>query len=75
MDLYSDVVKVSKPFLGPATEKFVSRQITGHLNIEESQLTPQHLEELAKWCYTSGKLIISDDRAQELSDKVKSLRR
>ena len=75
VSLYDDVVELAKPYLGPAAERFVSRQITGHLSIEESQLTRQHLEELAKWCYVSGKLIIPDDRARELSGKVKSLKR
>ena len=75
VSLYDDVVEIAKPYMGPASERFVSRQITGHLSIEESELTRKHLEELAKWCYVSGKLIISDDRARELSDKVKALRR
>jgi hypothetical protein len=75
VSLYDDVIEVVKPYMGPASERFVSRQITGHLSIEESQLTRKHLEELAKWCYVSGKLIISEDRARELSDKVKALRR
>ena len=75
MSLYDDIIEVARPFLGPATERFISRQITGHLRIAESQLTPEHLDELAKWCHVSGKLVISDERAQELSDKVKSLKR
>ena len=74
MTLYDDVINVAKPFLGPATERFVNRQINGHLDIETYQLTSQHLEELARWCYVSGKLVISDEKAKGLSDKVKSLR-
>lgn len=74
MSLYDDVVEVAKPYLGPAAERFVRRQITGHLDTEEAQLAAHHLEELARWCYVSGKLIMAEDEAQEFSNKVKGLK-
>jgi hypothetical protein len=74
LSLYDDVVELAKPYLGPASERFVSRQITGHLKIEESQLSAQDLEELAKWCYVSGKLVMDDDEAREFSSKVQALK-
>jgi len=74
MSLYDDVVAIAKPYLGPAAERFVSRQLKGHLDIEGSQLSSHHLEELAKWCLVSGKLIMSEDQAQEFSRKVQGLR-
>ena len=74
MSLYEDVVEVAKRYLGPAAERFVSRQISGHLKMEESQLSAQDLEELAKWCYISGKLIMDDDEAREVSNKVQALK-
>jgi hypothetical protein len=74
VSLYNDVVELAKPYLGPAAERFIGRQISGHLNIEESQLAAQHLEELARWCYVSGKLIMGEDEAQEFSNKVKALK-
>ena len=74
MALYDDVVGLTKTYMGPAAKKFVDRQISGHLDIRDgSQLTPSHIEELAKWCYTSGKLLMDETKAQELSDKVKAL--
>ena len=74
MSLYDEVVAVAKPYLGPAAERFVRRQITGHLDIEETQLAAHNLEELARWCYISGKLIMADDQAQEFGNKVKALK-
>ena len=74
MSLYDEVVEVAKPYLGPAAERFVSRQIAGHLNIEENQLAVHNLEELARWCYVSGKLVMTEDEAQEFSSKVKNLK-
>ncbi len=74
MALYDDVVNLAKTYMGPASQKFVDRQISGHLNITDgTQLTAGHLDVLAKWCYTSGKLLMDDAKAQELSSKVKAL--
>lgn len=75
MALYDEVIAVTRPYLGPAAERFVSRQIKGHLKIEETELAAKHLEELAKWCLTSGGLLMDKGKAQELSDKVRTLRR
>ncbi|MBT4512738.1 MAG: hypothetical protein HOC20_11080 [Chloroflexi bacterium] len=55
MALYDDVVNLSKLYLGPAAKKFIDRQISGHIEVEASPLAPSNLDELAKWCYTSGK--------------------
>lgn len=73
MALYEDVVNLAKGYMGPAAKKFIDRQISGHLDVEASQLAGSHLDELAKWCYTSGKLLMDDAKAQELSTKVKAL--
>lgn len=74
MALYDEVVNLAKGYLGPSGKKFVDRQISGHLNIEGPQLKSDHLDELAKWCRTSGKLMMDPDDAQEFSEKVKALK-
>ena len=74
MALYDDVIELAKMYLGPAARKFVDRQIKGHLEIDGSQLAPDDLEELAKWCYTSSKLLMNDVKAREFSEKIKALR-
>ena len=75
MTLYEEVLNLAMTYIGPAAERFVNRQIMGHLNIEKTQLAPQHLEELAKWCYISGKLIMPEAQAQEFGEKVRALRK
>ena len=75
MALYNDVIDLARPYLGPAAEKFVSRQISTHLNVNADQLAGQHMEELSKWCLMSGKLVMAEAKAQEFSQKVKSLKR
>ena len=75
MALYDDVVALSKNYLGPAAAKFVDRQINTHLKIELSQLRAENMEELAKWCFISGKLLMDNKaEAKEYSEKVKALK-
>lgn len=75
MALYDDVVGLAKTYMGPAAKKFVDRQISGHLDIGDgSQLAASHVDELAKWCFTSGKLLMGEAKAQEFNDKVKALK-
>jgi hypothetical protein len=74
MTLYDEVLEVAKDYMGPTAERFVNRQLNGHLDIEPHQLSGHHLEELANWCYTSGKLIMRDERAREFSKKVQALK-
>lgn len=74
MALYDDVVELTKTYMGPAAKKFVDRQISGHLDVDAANLTGNHVDELAKWCYTSGKLLMDDGKAKEFSEKVKALK-
>lgn len=74
MSLYDNVLNVARPYLGPATEKFISRQIDQHLNTVAQNIATQQLEELANWCLISGKLVMDESKAQELSQKVKALK-
>ena len=74
MALYNEVIELARPYLGPAAEKFVNRQITAHLSVKADQLAGKDLEELSKWCFNSGKLVMAEPKAQEFSQKVKSLK-
>ena len=73
MALYDDVVKIAKEYVGPAGQKFVDRQISGHLGVSPSEINSENMAELAKWCLSSGKMLIGDDKAKEFSEKVKAL--
>ncbi len=73
MALYDNVVSVAKEYIGPAGQKFVDRQISSHLGVSPAEITNANLEELAKWCLSSGKMLIGDDKASEFSQKVKTI--
>ena len=73
MALYDDALNVARHYLGPAAEKFMTRQIERVPNAETQNLGPQHLGDLARWCFSSGKLIMGDSKAKEFSEKVQAL--
>lgn len=74
MSLHDDVIKVAKLYLGPAAERFVNRQISGHLNKTASELIATDLEDLARWCYVSGRLVMPEERAKEFGEAVKKIK-
>jgi hypothetical protein len=67
------VTAVSKTYLGPAAESFLTRQCRGHLHIELSALEQSHLKELAKWVEVGAALVMDAGKAAELSKKIASL--
>ena len=75
MTMYDEALRVCKDYMGPTAARFLDRQINSHLGIEPHQLSGYHIEELANWCYTSGKLLMREERAKEFSQKVRALTR
>jgi hypothetical protein len=61
-DLYTQIVKVSEEFLGPAGERFVSRQIETHLSIQPQAIQPKHLPELVEWIRLTFTMITNDSK-------------
>lgn len=75
MSLYDDAVGVARMYMGPAAHRFMSRQVTVHLGLQEAQLDARHMDELAQFCYQSSKLFMSDDKARQFGEKIKLLGR
>jgi len=73
-ELLKKVIEITQEYLGPASERFIRRQITGHLKTTPESLSSEHLEELANWVYISAKLIIEEEKAKELSEKIRVLK-
>ena len=70
MTLYEKVIGISKPYLGPATEQFLSRQCKTHLKVEAANLAAFQLAELARWVENSAALIMDKGKATELAKKI-----
>ena len=74
MSLISDkVLAVSRPYFGPATESFFTRQCKAHLKTELTDLTQPQLKDLAKWVEIGAGLIMDPAKAVEVAHKIAAL--
>ncbi len=60
--VYKQVVDITRDYLGPATERFLDRQIVFHLQKEPVKLTVEDIPSLAEWVKVSI-AILTDDRS------------
>jgi hypothetical protein len=58
--LYLKVVKVTSDYLGPASRRFIDRQIANHLNKDPEELNEQDLTTLIKWIEISMSILTED---------------
>lgn len=58
--LYSEVLKVTEEYLGPAADRFVKRQITFHLNKKPEDITPGDVAKLTEWMKVSLAMLTED---------------
>ncbi len=75
--LHSQLIAISRDYLGPAAERFVERQITTHLQKDPSELTRQDLTELIDWIRLAFALLtkdteIVDEYTKRLNNLVES---
>jgi len=72
--VYNNAVLITRDYLGPATERFLDRQITFHLKKKPEQLTSDDIPRLAEWVKVSI-AILTDDRkmVDEFNERIMSL--
>ncbi|MDB5166193.1 MAG: hypothetical protein JWM37_265 [Candidatus Saccharibacteria bacterium] len=58
--LYEQVITVTSDYLGPASERFVSRQIRNHLNKDPADLTRKDLAQLIRWIKATISVLTED---------------
>lgn len=58
--LYKHVVDATAICLGPAADRFISRNIVGHLGKSPEKLKKNDLEELIKWIKPAMALLTED---------------
>ncbi len=64
--LYNEVVAITEDYLGPAAERFISRQIQFHLGKQPSELAREDMPKLIEWVKVSLALLTGD--AEMLAD-------
>jgi hypothetical protein len=72
LTLYRKVVNISHEYVGPAADRFVSRQIKNHLNKSPEQLRKQDLAKLIDWISLAMALLIEDEKM--IKEYVESLK-
>ena len=58
--IYSQVVSIAQEYLGPAAERFVSRNVAFHLEKKPDQLTSKDLPKLSEWMKVSLAMLTED---------------
>ena len=75
--LYTQVVRVTHVYLGPAADRFIARQVQNHLHKEPADLSETDLLKLIDWVRVAVSLITEDtaiveeyiDRLEKLANK------
>jgi len=60
--LYHEVVALTQSYLGPAAERFITRQIKMHLHKDPDELSPKDLAKLADWIKVAIALLTEDSK-------------
>ena len=71
--LYKQVVKVTHRYFGPASERFIERQIRNHLNKEPEKLQKKDLDSLIDWIKVAMALLV--DNTKLIEDYVVDIRK
>lgn len=72
--IYSELVRITEDFLGPAAQRFIDRQTKNHLKKEPGQLTYDELLQLTDWVKLTLALLTKDDKIKrEYSRKIDQL--
>lgn len=63
--LYDNVVRVTHVYLGPASERFIARQVENHLHKPPEQLSKADLAGLIDWIRAVVSLLTEDNEIVE----------
>ena len=73
-DLSQKILSLSINYLGPAAKIFLERQTKMHMNgLSLEALDKKHLPELSHWVNISAGLIIDQEKAKDLANKISQL--
>lgn len=74
--LYQEVVDITTSYLGPAAERFITRQIKTHLHKNPDQLSPEDIAKLVDWIKIAIALLTEDDKTvQDYTENLLRLTR
>ena len=71
---YNQVFKELKPYFGHMTDRFLNRQITAHVGKSPYTIVDSDKTDLAKWVRISAGLLLDEETAASLAEKILSLK-
>lgn len=72
--LYKDMLEISQEYLGPASERFVNRQISMHLDKDPANITKEDVKALLKWIRPAMAHITHNQQLiDDFTNKLKAL--
>jgi hypothetical protein len=73
--LYGRIVAVIEDYLGPATQRFVDRQIEYHLSKSPHEISTSDIDDLSDWIRVSMSLLTEDRQTvEECFNKLRQLK-
>ncbi len=69
ISLYEQVTEITKEYLGPASDRFISRLISAHLGKEPYALKPKDIPKLSEWIKVSLGLLTEDRKLVDECEK------
>jgi hypothetical protein len=73
MTPYDSVLAITKAYLGPAAESFLSRQCQIGLKVEAAQITKAHLKALAHTVEVGACRFIDRPKAEDMAKRIAAL--
>ncbi|HEY1755119.1 MAG TPA: hypothetical protein VGG72_06955 [Bryobacteraceae bacterium] len=73
MTPYDSVLAITKTYLGPAAESFLSRQCQVGLRIEASNITKAHFKDLAHTVEVAACRFIDRPKAEDMAKRIAAL--
>lgn len=72
--IYEEMVRITHSYLGPAADRFISRQVYNHLHKSPEELTRKDLLKLVDWIQVCVSLLTDDSEIiEEYSAELRKL--
>lgn len=70
MSVYQEVMTITKPYMGPASEQFIAKHCKLYLKIEPDVLSKEHLKDLASHIEVGARRFLDEPKCRELAAKI-----
>ena len=73
--VYSNLVRLTLPYLGPSSDRFISRQVRNHLYKEPEELKSTDIDQIIEWLKLAMSFLTKDQNlVNNYINEIKALR-